>query len=70
MSKKLTREEIIAKKQVQLQRLHEKILDYSGEAKKKSLELKKEKEDHTSNRLSKSRILMHTEGLKSDRMLR
>lgn len=60
----------IQTKKQQLQKVTEEIRVLDSQAKTKNLELKKQKESQTANRLSKSRILMHNNATKNDRVLR
>ena len=57
-------------KKNQLQKVSEEIRVLDTQAKQKNLELKKQKESQTANRLSKSRITMHSNAIKNDRVLR
>mmetsp|Transcript_26489 Transcript_26489/g.44779 ORF Transcript_26489/g.44779 Transcript_26489/m.44779 type:complete len:124 (+) Transcript_26489:132-503(+) len=60
----------IQSKKNQLQKVSEEIRALDSQAKKKNLELKKQKESNTANRLSKTRIVMHHNATVSDRVLR
>lgn len=65
-----TRTAKIQMKKNQLQKVTEEILTLDTQAKKKNLELKKQKESQTANRLSKSRITMHNNATTNDKVLR
>lgn len=67
---KQSRQRIIENKESQLHKVHEKIYTLSGAAAEKSAQLKKEKEDHTSSRLSMARHKMHVDSTINDRILR
>ena len=60
----------IQMKKNQLQKVTEEIRTLDTQAKKKNLELLKQKESHTANRLSKSRIIMHNNATSNDKVLR